>query len=177
MPSSSPIKKTGSVQHMDPIWHAVRSEAEETIRREPLLATFLYSTILNHQSLEEAVIHRISQRLDHPDMESELLRQTFTAMVEATPCLVADPARRYPGCLRSRPGLRRVSWSPMLYFKGFQAIQTHRPGPLAVEGRAREISRSTCKAAPRRSSRPISTRRFPWDRECSSTTPPVSSSA
>lgn len=125
MPSSSPIKMTGSVQQMDPIWHAIRAEAEETVRKEPLLSTFLYSTILNHQSLEEAVIHRISQRLDHPDMESELLRQTFTAMLEANPAwsqvLRVDIQAVYdrdPACTRFI--------EPVLYFKGFQAIQTHR---------------------------------------------------
>ncbi|MEK1853313.1 MAG: serine O-acetyltransferase [Phyllobacterium sp.] len=125
MPASSPVKMTGSIQHMDPIWHAIRAEAEETIRSEPLLATFLYTTILNHQSLEEAVIHRISQRLDHPDMESELLRQTFTAMLEANPSwsqvLRVDIQAVYdrdPACTRFI--------EPVLYFKGFQAIQTHR---------------------------------------------------
>jgi serine O-acetyltransferase len=125
MPASSPIKMTGSIQQMDPIWHAIRAEAEETVRNEPLLATFLYTTILNHQSLEEAVIHRISQRLDHPDVESELLRQTFTAMFEATPSwsqvLRVDIQAVYdrdPACDRFI--------EPVLYFKGFQAIQTHR---------------------------------------------------
>ncbi|PSH63111.1 MULTISPECIES: serine O-acetyltransferase [Phyllobacterium] len=125
MSASNPIKMTGMVKQMDPIWLSIRSEAEETIRNEPLLATFLYSTILNHQSLEEAVIHRISQRLDHPDMESELLRQTFTAMLEANPAwsqiLRVDIQAVYdrdPACTRFI--------EPILYFKGFQAIQTHR---------------------------------------------------
>jgi serine O-acetyltransferase len=125
MSASSPIKMTGSVKQMDPIWHAIRAEADEAVRKEPLLATFLYTTILNHQSLEEAVIHRISQRLDHPDVESELLRQTFTAMVEATPSwsqiLRVDIQAVYdrdPACDRFM--------EPVLYFKGFQAIQTHR---------------------------------------------------
>jgi len=125
MPSSSPMKMSGPVQQMDPIWQSIRAEAEETIRREPLLATFLYTTILNHQSLEEAVIHRIAQRLDHPDMESELLRQTFTAMLEANPgwsqVLRVDIQAVYdrdPACTRFL--------EPVLYFKGFQAIQTHR---------------------------------------------------
>ncbi|MBA8902862.1 MULTISPECIES: serine O-acetyltransferase [unclassified Phyllobacterium] len=125
MSASNPMKLAGSVKQMDPIWLSIRAEAEETIRQEPLLATFLYTTILNHQSLEQAVIHRISQRLDHPDVESELLRQTFTAMMEATPnwsqVLRVDIQAVYdrdPACTRFI--------EPILYFKGFQAIQTHR---------------------------------------------------
>ncbi|MEI4481019.1 MULTISPECIES: serine O-acetyltransferase [unclassified Phyllobacterium] len=125
MSASLPIKMTGSIKQIDPIWHAIRAEAEEVVRNEPLLATFLYTTILNHQSLEQAVIHRISQRLDHPDVESELLRQTFTAMFDANPSwsqiLRVDIQAVYdrdPACTRFM--------EPILYFKGFQAIQTHR---------------------------------------------------
>ena len=33
--------------------------------REPELATFIYSTILHHDTLEAAVVHRLSERLDH----------------------------------------------------------------------------------------------------------------
>lgn len=125
MSASVSIKMAGSVKQIDPIWHSIRAEAEEAIRQEPLLATFLYTTILNHQSLEHAVIHRISQRLDHPDIESELLRQTFTAMLDANPqwsqVLRVDIQAVYdrdPACTRFI--------EPILYFKGFQAIQTHR---------------------------------------------------
>jgi serine O-acetyltransferase len=163
MSASSPIKMTGSVKQMDPIWHAIRAEADEAVRKEPLLATFLYTTILNHQSLEEAVIHRISQRLDHPDVESELLRQTFTAMVEATPSwsqiLRVDIQAVYdrdPACDRFM--------EPVLYFKGL---------PIGCGRKGGEILRSTCKAVPPRFSRLISTRKFRWDRGCSLTTPPV----
>ncbi|MGH6861939.1 MAG: serine O-acetyltransferase [Phyllobacterium sp.] len=125
MSASIPMKMTGSVNQIDPIWHAIRAEAEEAVHQEPLLATFLYTTILNHQSLEHAVIHRISQRLDHPDVESELLRQTFTAMLEDnsswSQVLRVDIQAVYdrdPACSRFM--------EPLLYFKGFQAIQTHR---------------------------------------------------
>ncbi|MCX8281752.1 serine O-acetyltransferase [Phyllobacterium sp. 0TCS1.6C] len=125
MSASVTAKNTGPLKKIDPIWHAIRAEAEEAISHEPLLSTFLYATILNHQSLEHAVIHRIAQRLDHPDVESELLRQSFTAMLDANPqwsqVLRVDIQAVYdrdPACDRFI--------EPVLYFKGFQAIQTHR---------------------------------------------------
>ena len=31
---------------VDPVWARIRREAEETVRREPELATFIFSTIL-----------------------------------------------------------------------------------------------------------------------------------
>ena len=46
---------------LDPIWDRVRSEAEEIVRREPELASFIYSTVLHHDRLEDAVVHRIAE--------------------------------------------------------------------------------------------------------------------
>ena len=50
---------------LDPIWDRVRTEAEDIVRREPELASFIYSTVLHHDRLEQAVVHRIAERLDH----------------------------------------------------------------------------------------------------------------
>lgn len=125
MSASIPMKMAGSINQIDPIWHSIRAEADEAIRKEPLLATFLYSTILNHQSLEHAVIHRISQRLDHPDVESELLRQTFTSMLDANPTWAQVLRVDLQAVYDRDPACDRFI-EPVLYFKGFQAIQTHR---------------------------------------------------
>ena len=49
---------------LDPIWDRVRTEAEDIVHREPELASFIYSTVLHHERLEDAVVHRIAERLD-----------------------------------------------------------------------------------------------------------------
>ena len=48
----------------DPIWDRVRSEAEDIVRREPELASFIYSTVLHHDRLEASVVqsHRRAAR-------------------------------------------------------------------------------------------------------------------
>jgi serine O-acetyltransferase len=113
------------VKPIDPIWDSIRSEAEAAAAKDPLLTAFLYSTILNQDSLEEAVIQRISERLDHGDIPANLLRQTFHEMLsdgdEWTKTLRVDLQAVYdrdPACARFL--------EPLLYFKGFHAIQTHR---------------------------------------------------
>ncbi len=58
------VARSPNLQPVDPIWTAVRDEATEAVTRDPLLAAFLYSTILNQESLEDAVIHRLAERLD-----------------------------------------------------------------------------------------------------------------
>ncbi|MDL2398565.1 serine O-acetyltransferase [Rhizobium mayense] len=119
------VEGLGSVKVVDPIWDSVREEARAAADRDPLLAAFLYSTIINHRSLEECVIYRICERLDHPDMQGILLRQTFEEMLFDWPewgaILRVDIQAVYdrdPACLRFM--------EPVLYFKGFHALQTHR---------------------------------------------------
>ena len=63
MPRQQP-RAASSVQKLDPVWTQIRREAEETVRKEPELATLIYSTILHHDSLEAAVVHRLAERLD-----------------------------------------------------------------------------------------------------------------
>ena len=56
-----------ALDKVDPVWARIRSEAEDVARREPELATFIYENILHHDTLEAAIAHRVSQRLDHAD--------------------------------------------------------------------------------------------------------------
>ncbi len=113
------------VQPVDPIWSSVRAEAQQAVETDPVLAAFIYSTILNHDRLEDAVIHRLSERLDHPDVGADLIRQTYAAMLRELPewsTIVRVDMQAYfdrdPACDRFL--------MPLLYFKGFHAIQTHR---------------------------------------------------
>ncbi|MBN9221628.1 MAG: serine O-acetyltransferase [Mesorhizobium sp.] len=123
--NSISISRHSALQPVDPIWRSIRDEAMEAVNRDPLLAAFLYSTILNQESLEEAVIHRIAERLAHQDIGSDLIRQTFKSMLaddKDWPTTVRVDIQAYydrdPACDRFI--------MPVLYFKGFHAIQTHR---------------------------------------------------
>jgi len=125
MSTGSAVKSARALDQMDPIWNSIRAEADEAVAKDPIIAAFLYSTILNQESLEEAVIHRVAERLDHSDMRADLLRQTFIAMLRARPewssILRVDIQAVYdrdPACARFI--------EPVLFFKGFHAIQTQR---------------------------------------------------
>jgi len=85
MAARTEIRTKDAVATVDPIWDTAREEALTAAGQDPLLAAFLYSTVLNHRSLEECVVHRICERLDHPDLQAVLLRQTFMEMLEDWP--------------------------------------------------------------------------------------------
>ena len=89
------------------------------------MASFVYATVLNHDRLEDAIVHRIAQRLDNHVVTAELIRSTFGQALADDPSLgeamrvdIAAVYDRDPACHRYI--------EPVLYFKGFHAIQTHR---------------------------------------------------
>jgi serine O-acetyltransferase len=125
MPQFTSLPDAASLPRHDPVWDRLREEAEAMVRCEPALASFVYETVLNHESLEEAVVHRLADRLGHVVVSASLIRQTYLeALIETRE--LADAFRvdlvavydRDPACTRFL--------EPLLYFKGFHALQTHR---------------------------------------------------
>jgi serine O-acetyltransferase len=110
---------------VDPVWARIRTEAEEVTRREPELTTFMYENILHHDSLEDAVAHRVAQRLDHPDVSADLIRQAFSEAIEDQPALGEMFRADIVATIDRDPATTRFC-EPVLYYKGFHAIQTHR---------------------------------------------------
>jgi serine O-acetyltransferase len=119
------VKVAGALDKVDPVWARIRLEAEEVVRREPELATFIYSTVLHHDTLEHAVVHRVTERLDHPDVSAELIRQAYSDAFEGDPALGVAFRADIVATVDRDPAANRLL-EPVLYFKGFHAIQTHR---------------------------------------------------
>lgn len=120
--SQGPLPVAGVV---DPVWSRLRQEAEVASRQEPSLTNFLLTMILNHATLEAAVTHRIAARLGHQALPADLIEQTFLEAIERDPAIreafradIVAVSDRDPACTRVM--------EPVLYFKGFHAIQTHR---------------------------------------------------
>ena len=121
MPSSHSSKVAGNIiglRDVDPMFARIRIEAEEIVRREPEVAGFVLGTILNHDRLESAIIHRLADRLDHQEVPGDLIRQTFldvisrdASIIEAFRFDLMAVADRDPACSRFI--------EPLLYFKGF----------------------------------------------------------
>lgn len=110
---------------LDPIWDRIRSEAEDIVRREPELASFIYSAVLHHDRLEAAVVHRVAERLDHSALSGDLIRQTFDEALRDDPDIGNAFRADLVAVFDRDPATSRFI-DPLLYFKGFHAIQTHR---------------------------------------------------
>ena len=89
------------------------------------MASFVFATILNHGRLEDAIVHRLAQRLNHSDVDAGLLRQTFDEVMAEHPTLGEIFRADLAAVLDRDPACSRLI-EPLLYFKGFHALQTYR---------------------------------------------------
>ena len=110
------------------------------------------ATILNHDSLEAAVVHRIATRLDHPDVSGELIRAGLCGCARGRPVDRRGVPRRHRGDRRPRSGDAPLHRAGAL-FQGLPRHPDASPRALALEQGPHAISRSICRAAPRRCSR------------------------
>src|SRR5260221_363085 len=87
-PEETPMRqatKSQSLNRLDPVWQRIRGEAEEIARSEPVLGGFIFSSVLNHDNFEDALIHRLAQRLGTADLGADLIVQAFEDALEAEP--------------------------------------------------------------------------------------------
>jgi serine O-acetyltransferase len=105
----------------------VRREAEEISASEPALGGFIYATVLDHARLEDSVCHRLARRLQHAALDSGLLHKTFHEVLAAEPSLGEAFRADLMAVAKRDPACRRMI-EPLLYYKGFHALETYRIG-------------------------------------------------
>jgi serine O-acetyltransferase len=118
-------KAARGLDTVDPVWKRIREEADAVTRREPELATFIFENILHHDRLEAAVIHRVCERLGNADVSGDLIRQAYGDALDDQPVLGEIFRADIVATVDRDPATVRFV-EPVLYYKGFHAIQTHR---------------------------------------------------
>jgi serine O-acetyltransferase len=112
---------------VDPVWSQICDEAEDAILREPLLGGMIHTSILHHPSLERALAYRLSMKLASGEMPEQLIRE-IADEAYATDGSIREAARADIVAVFDRdPACHRMI-QPLLYFKGYQAVQAYRIG-------------------------------------------------
>jgi len=119
------VSLKSAVTAVDPVWDAVRANAEAILRDEPSLSSMVIDNVLNHSRFEDALAHRLAVRLDDADVSASLIRHAFRDALDIFPELGNESRADLAATLERDPATHRAI-VPFLYFKGFQAIQTHR---------------------------------------------------
>lgn len=111
--------------NVDLVWDLLRNDALREARREPLLVSFLYSSILNHPNLESALAFHLANRLASPSMISTQIMSLILEALNESPTF-----RKYLRtdliAVRDRDPACTCLPDVFLHFKGFHALQSQR---------------------------------------------------
>ena len=116
-----------SVREVDPVWHRILGEAEQGIRDEPLMGGLVHASILHHASFERALAYRVAMKLASVEMGDQVLREIADEAYSAGDGLSCAARADLVAIFERDPACHRLM-QPLLYFKGFQAVQCYRVG-------------------------------------------------
>ena len=121
------------------IWNNLRTEALEMKEREPILGTFFLQAILNQKSFAHALSFHLANRLSSPVMPAIVLREIFMEAFNADKGIIESAVIDLQAFVERDPAVTSYV-TPLLYLKGYQAIESYRIAhQLWLEGR-RELA-------------------------------------
>jgi serine O-acetyltransferase len=113
------------VDFCDPIWTALRVQAEELARTEPSLASLVHATILNHEDLEDALSYHLAKKIGGEDLSPIRTREIFEEALTADP-QIGDAVRADLSATFERDPACHSYAQAFLFYKGFHALQCYR---------------------------------------------------
>jgi serine O-acetyltransferase len=118
------------------VWAALRNEAQHVSRSEPGLASILNAVILRHDRLADALSYQLARKLGDQELRALSLREVADEAYAAEPSIVAQAEADLRAVFERDPACKGYV-QPLLYFKGFLALQAHRVAHL-LWGEGRE---------------------------------------
>lgn len=109
----------------DPVWDRLKAEAAGMAASEPALASYLYVTVLNHRTFEDALSYHLAQKIGNPEIRAMQMREILAQAIQAEPA-IGDAARADIAAYFDRDPACHSYVQPFLYFKGYHSLQIHR---------------------------------------------------
>ncbi len=110
---------------IETLWDHIVEETRREVDKEPVLASFLHATILNHRDMAAALSFHLANKLSSDVTPALMLREVFDqafihdpAIIDSARCDILATHERDSACIDFA--------TPFLYFKGFHALEAHR---------------------------------------------------
>lgn len=107
------------------VWQEIHAEASLASKQEPTLASFYHAAILNHHSFQSAISFHLANTLDSQAMPALTIREIFEETMSAN-SNIEVAMRADITAHRERDPACNSYVTPLLFFKGYQALQSHR---------------------------------------------------
>lgn len=109
----------------DTVWLQLRDEAAAVSTREPALTELLKDCLLDRESLEDALSHRMARKLGHHAMTAAMLLDIFPNVFKEDSHIIEQVTHDIMA-VKERDAACDDYLTPFLYFKGFIALQSYR---------------------------------------------------
>lgn len=113
------------LKDVEGVWQLIRQETKKRMVAEPVLASFFHSTILEHNSFSSAIADQLSNDLSNifvqPMMIRKVIKEAINSSTEILEATVSDL-----NAVKDRDPSCKYFSEPLLFFKGFKALQSHR---------------------------------------------------
>ncbi|MBE1284714.1 MAG: serine O-acetyltransferase [Rhodobacteraceae bacterium] len=119
------LEQRQTVRKVDPVWDQICREAEEAVQSQPLMGGLIHACILHHKGIEKALSYRISAKLCSNEMSMTILREIVDEAYADDPSVVEASRADLMAVYDRDPACHRLL-QPILYFKGYQAVQAYR---------------------------------------------------
>jgi serine O-acetyltransferase len=119
------IRAAEKVASCDPIWTALRAQAEHVAESDPELSSFVHSTILKHDRLEAALSYHLAKKIGGEDLSPMQVREIFEDGFAADPT-IGEAVRADLSAVYERDPACHSYVQAFLFFKGFHSLESHR---------------------------------------------------
>ncbi len=121
-------------EELDIVWNNIKAEARALADCEPMLASFYHATLLKHENSQRAELYA-GQQAGFPDYAGDRHSRSGGRGLRRRSGNDRLRRLRYSGGAHARPAVDKYS-TPLLYLKGFHALQAYRIGHwLWTQGR------------------------------------------
>lgn len=120
-------------------WNKIKEEAKEIIKKEPLLGSYFLQSIINQKSFSDALSFQLSNKLGTAIMPTVVLREIFDDVFSKDDSIIESAMVDLEAVVERDPAVRQYS-TPLLYLKGFQAIQSYRIAHWLWENKREELA-------------------------------------
>ncbi|MBW0157265.1 serine O-acetyltransferase [Sedimentimonas flavescens] len=110
---------------VDPVWSRICDEARAAVQDEPLLGALIHAGLLHHSTMERALAYRFSLKLASGEMSEQILREIADEAYGEDADLGQSARADLVAVFDRDPACHRFL-QPMLFFKGYQALQSYR---------------------------------------------------
>ncbi|VFP78421.1 Serine acetyltransferase [Candidatus Erwinia haradaeae] len=107
------------------IWRHIRIEAHQLSECEPMLVSFYHAMLLKHDHLENALTYILTNKISNTSISEVSMQEIIKNAYEEDPTMITSAAYDIYAVRNRDPTVDKYS-TPILYLKGFHALQIYR---------------------------------------------------